>query len=357
MRHRGRRLVADPPARGSQTPHQVHVLAEPQRLVEAARGSEALQPDGQGGARHVGHPGEGPDRRRPGTEVERGVGPLVGSQAGRGGHVDPGLHPRCDRRRGRVCQMAHQRFEPARLRDAAGVHEDDERPVPGESPPSRVARCGRATRRLVAPHASAPAVADHRHRIYGSVVHHQDLHPGGRRVQSSQSPGQTLVVVPHRDDQRRPVAGLGWGDDGRSGVGQPRVHQTGGETPGPHPRADLAARGPPVDQRRPSLGEAHDPYRAAPDEQLRVRAPAVGVEVEAETGRHGCVHGRAGARRPRPGRVPQRAVIPASTGSTAPVMPLLSGPHNHAMSDAGSVGCRSRGSRWCWANSSVDASP
>jgi len=83
-----------------------------------------------------------------------------------------------------------------------------------------------------------------------------------------------------------------------------------------------------VDGVRAGRGQPQDPQRRAPDQDPPlVRAPRRRIEDDPERRGQG-----AG----------QLAVIPASTGSTAPVMAALSGPHSHATRAATSSARTSR---------------
>src|SRR5579871_2018004 len=87
---------------------------------------------------------------------------------------------------------------------------------------------------------------------------------------------------------------------------------------------------------------------AADDDAPPVGAPHGGVEDEMEVGRDA-----PGRRR----RSAHDAVMPASTGRTAPVTAALAGPHNHSMNAATSSGCTNRPNWWWTANDSLVANP
>ena len=64
------RFVADPPPAGVQSPHEIHVLAESEGLVEPAEFLERGSPDGEDRARNVGHRATWPDRTGIGAHVQ-----------------------------------------------------------------------------------------------------------------------------------------------------------------------------------------------------------------------------------------------------------------------------------------------
>ncbi len=111
-------------------------------------------------------------------------------------------------------------------------------------------------------------------------------------------------------------------------MGHPGVEQPSGEVLACRGLADDVAGDQPLDRERPGTGEPEDADRRATDQDAaRVGTPRRRVQSEAERRRQSAV---------------QLAVIPASTGSTAPVMAPLSGPQIHARRAATSSGSTRR---------------
>ena len=161
-------------------------------------------------------------------------------------------------------------------------------------------------------------------------------------------------------------------------MGDPGVEQAAGQRPRTRAGADRFAPAPGVDPPRARRPEAEHPDGLAADEDLGPGPAHRRVEGQAEIpGGSGLPHRRVcsltgpscrassrradGAARPPydwPAAFAGCSLTGRSCrrrpGSTAPVMPLLSGPHSQAMSAAGSSGVSRRGRR-CWAANSVGA--
>ncbi len=186
---------------------------------------------------------------------------------------------------------------------------------------------------------------------------------------AGQPPGPVAHRDHHRDRRDR------WpGANRRTGVGDAGIEEATGQRTSRLAGADRSAALPGVDVLTARGPESENPDGMAADEDIWP-GPADGpVEGYAEFRRR---QGPAGPRRARllgspgiagfshrpagsagsclrpaggAGRL-HLAVMPASTGRTAPVMPALSGPHSQAINAAGSSGVSSRCSR-CWAANS-----
>ena len=182
-----------------------------------------------------------------------------------------------------------------------------------------------------------------------------------RTASGSRDPSSTTTISPtggiERSVARRPSAmsrtgttaatSLGAGPVPGTGRGWARPASTsrrasarcagvvGAGCPGPSRATKSAPAG-------VSVSTAH--RRAAHQHAAAVGPAGGGVELDAPSRRERVV-----------GR--HWAVAPASTGNTAPVMPLLVSPHTHATSAATSSGCRARPRRCCWSSPSTSTSP
>ncbi len=246
-----------------------------------------------------------------------------------------------------IGEVGEQPGEPPGRRQAIGVEEGDERGA--RRPPSGVAGGRRSSRRVVADDGHPVCAHRRRHGPDGHLRTVVDDHDGSGRLERLQGLGQTAGSIANRDHDRD-VGGGRAGARRWAGVGDPGVEQAAGQRP--------PARARPI-----GSPAAQASTRAAP--AVRSRRTRMGWPPTRISGRGRRTAGSrarpnsgGGSGAPLPaGVVTHRAVMPASTGSTAPVMPLLSGPHSQAMRAAGSSGVRSRGRR-CWAaNSAGPASP
>lgn len=166
MRHDRPRLVAHAPTGGDQPPHEVDVLAEPERFVEATAQLDRPAPHGEACGRHVRYPAAGHDSPSVGPHVERRHDGLVTSH-------EPGTvcrsDPRGYRPYERVGEMTQQDVEPTGNGHAIRIQEHDDGGV--DRSPAGIARGGRAAVGVPADH----AVRAGSHGVLRRVVDDHDV--------------------------------------------------------------------------------------------------------------------------------------------------------------------------------------
>ena len=195
--HRGRGLVAHPPAGRAQPPDEVDVL--PHLHVLGETGPGGLPADHEGGAGDVGHAGSRPDDARPPAHVEGGTRPFVPRQPGAPGLVRHDA--RRDRAHRRVGEVRQQRVQPAGPGHAVRVEERHQRRVRGCQ--ARVPGRGGPSVHRPPQRAGSGGGRDGADRglVAGAVVDHD--HPPAIRVrQPGQASGQLAGPVADRDDHR-----------------------------------------------------------------------------------------------------------------------------------------------------------
>src|SRR5581483_7120373 len=288
--------------------------------------------------------------------VERRAGALVLDDPAGRAEARAGDDARRDRPDGVVREVGEERLQPPRRWRAVSVDEGDD--VRRRRLGARVARRRRSPRLVMAHDAGAAALSGQRGaRPVAPVVHHDDGRrtagkgKGGRLTDASgqgvdggggaeglerrRQPGWA-VAYRHDDDHRRPERR--W-----TGVGEAGVEQLARQPLAGRRLPDGRTVGQRVERTRPRCSEPQDPHRRAPDDDpATIGPPRAGVEDEPERRRERSRHD---------------AVMPASTGSTAPVIAALSGPQSHSINAATSSGCTRRPSWWWAAKSSLVANP
>ena len=276
--HRGRGLVAHPPADRTEPPDKVDVLSYLHVFGEAGTGR--LLAHHQRSAGDIGDARSWPDDAGPLAHVKGGTCPLVPRQPGAPGLV------RHDARRDRahrgVGEVRQQPIQPARAGHAVRVEKRHQRcvrrrqaGVPGrrrpavDRPPQHAGpgRDGGALDRGLV----ARAVVDHDHaRRFG---------------QPGQAAGQLGVPVADRDNHRHLVrAGLGPRLRGvQRGMGDPRVEEAARQRTGLRVVGYRRARPPARDVPGPRCAQPQHPdgVTARDDRPVRQRArPRIGTQAE-----------------------------------------------------------------------------
>ena len=193
--HRGRGLVAHPPARRAQPPDEVDVF--PHLHVLGETGPRGRLAHHQGGAGNVRHPRSRPDDAGSVAHVQGGARPLVPRQPGAAGLVRHDA--RGDGTHRGIGEVRQQRVQPAWSGHAVRVEERHQRRL-GRRQAGVPGRRGPAVDRP--PHHAGPGRGRHaldRGRVPRAVVHH-DYWQAAR--QPGQAPGQFGVPVADRDDYR-----------------------------------------------------------------------------------------------------------------------------------------------------------
>ena len=353
MRHLDRRLVPDPPASVVQSPDQVDVLAVSQRRIEDAAGRDRVKrrpPDQQRRGRHVRDPAGRHDTRRLVAEIEAAAHLLVPACRRTGRQRDD---PRRDGADERIGQVRRECVDPARRRHAVAVEEGDQARL--DACQAGVPSCA-GTRAGGQPSHDRPVPPGYgadRGWVGRAVVDHHDRILAADGGQAAVQHGRS---VPHRDhdgdvESLAPAlaAKLGSTRSGRE-VGcaipasvsrRPRT-AAAAERTGPARSSASACR--PAGVSRST--RAGDPPKSDPSLSCLVLA----IQRDAEAARQ-----RFGLAGPARGRVRRaqspwapspvglgHSARPPSTGTTAPVMPLLSGPARKASTAATSAGSSSR---------------
>jgi len=225
--HRGRWLIAGPPARRGHPPDEVDVLPYLHFFGKTRSGGSFAHD--QGGPGDIGNARSRPDDAGPLSHVERGTRPLVPGQP-----ASPDLvrdDARRDRTHRRVREVRQQQIQPARAGHAVGVEESDQRGIGGGQ--ARVPGRRRSAVHRPPQHAGARPGRDARDglRVPRAVVDHDQAR---RLSESGQAAGKLGVPVAHRDHDGhlvRTVVAAGrrfvYG-----GMGDPGVEQTPGQCPG-----------------------------------------------------------------------------------------------------------------------------
>jgi len=325
----GGRLVSHPPSGRAQAPHQVHVLTEAQHLVEAADVDEGPGSDRQHGARHVRHRRArvGPVRH---PALESSGDRAVSYRASAAGVPAPGG----DLTRGAAAASPGS----AKWPRSVSSH-----PLSGAQPASTKTRTSAWPSVSSAPvfRAAAGPPGVSRRTVASSTGTTDPSSTTTTRVVGVVDESAALVTASPPASSRTGTTMATTGGVPAGGVGG-----TGTARPA---SASRAARSPPARPGPTGWPDSHPATRSAPaGVSFRTRTGAPPMSTDGRGRRTSGEKRRVKSAGSGIGRsagamaAPQRAVMPASTGSTAPVIPLLWGPHNQVIRAAGSAGERRR---------------